>query len=920
MPRSASSGGTLPKGRHGSPPGSPGGGRLSLETLRGLERKGQRAFARGEYGDAHRHTSKCIKALQAELASLLSLRAAIQLQQRDYTSAAADAENAMQLNKGWYKGHLRRGAILLAMNEPMEAAEHLETALQLQPQNTEVKRTLREAYKAISNNCYEQGHYEFAIRWCDHATEILKSENELPEEEFAQQLALCHSSRSAANMRQGNVREALRDAELAVFYNPWWVKGWLRKGQALAQLATAADIDAAVDALEEGLMIDPRSMDIRDALLTVRKDVAPLYAPFETSYRELTERQDGGLSDDSPPEDVPHFHEEWARYQSVLRLISHEALDVGVRVLYDSYLQARNIKLHLFSLETYDWTDETDAIWHRVGCTNRGMTWYRSSPRLGDVRDRNMEINHIPPATVKNRSFTHYPPMKLTLQVHRTVRLAMFHFTDLLVALLATVVYADAASVLEIIGYESNAYAIAKSAVIAQMLESEVPLEHIIQVWFSSGWLRETEFSFKQACLKLCQDAGGYEKDDPKQQKLPYEAKVIVQIWSGSATISRQTSLSQWREAHSKQDLGFLAANLRHTHDRVDYCHYFLTGELLGCDVGSITMFTNYSEIQSMVTSESLLQAIPLVNLHTAYNNDGTLFPTVVELLRRRMHVLRLRLKKKRLRFSFRTSPVPSDGTPLSDPSVAASLAEVKSMRATHFYWGCVLDRLTSSEMHDLVDRCGAKHCKNYAQTLQWNTATFGTHLLDYGREERTELIESLWKEAQQSIRAVGGSFLAEKPFAHPFHLCAWGLGRRYHKAWVQRLFDTVPSAVLHDTASSDFFPFSLSPLSLTWTPAPLGSKEASVVRSASPVASLRAIDVGLASDKGAHATTVQCHSCDQVVDLAEKHAHRHRGPNPGRTPDAERLDVMANVFGSGFLPGHEVVESELSFDSASKF
>ena len=375
------------------PPESPRGGRLPLESVRKLERMGQKAFAKGDYSDATGYTTKCVKALQAELASLLTLRAAIQLQQREYAAASADAENAIQLNKGWFKGYLRKGAILLSINEPMEAAEHLETALQLSPSNPEVKRTLREAYKAVSNNCYEQGHYEFAIRWCDHAIEILRSENKLSEIELAQQMAICYSCRSSSNFRQGNYREALRDGELAVFYNPWWSKGWLRKGTALSMLGTSLDLEAAVDSLEEGLSYDPNSHEIIRKLTEVRSRQQPLDDPFDTTLTDLLQLNDdpslGQIS--CRPEDVPPFHEEWFRYQKHKTESTQDTLDTGIKLLYDSYLQARNIKLHLFSLETYDWNNEEEALWHRVGCSEEGMKWFKGSPRLGSVRDVKIE-------------------------------------------------------------------------------------------------------------------------------------------------------------------------------------------------------------------------------------------------------------------------------------------------------------------------------------------------------------------------------------------------------------------------------------------------------------------------------------------------------------------------------------------------
>ena len=177
----------------------------------------------------------------------------------------------------------------------------------------------------------------------------------------------------------------------------------------------------------------------------------------------------------------------------------------------------------------------------------------------------------------------------------------------------------------------------------------------------------------------------------------------------------------------------------------------------------------------------------------------------------------------------------------------------------------------------------------------QWSTATYGTHLLDYERDTRVDLIESLWREAQHSVRAVGNMFMVDKPFAHPFHLCGWGLGKRYYKAWAQQFFLPEPNSVVHDVSMPEFSSFSLFPVSVCWTPDPKhGDAEyVGAVRSASPVEPLQAGDLGRAFNKVVHETTIQCHTCDEVVRLEETHGEAQARPHLG----AERLDIIRNVF-----------------------
>ncbi|KAK3239272.1 hypothetical protein CYMTET_50790 [Cymbomonas tetramitiformis] len=76
-------------------------------------------------------------------------------------------------------------------------------------------------------------------------------------------VAVMHSNRSAACLGMGAVEEAAREARLCTQQNAAWSKGYARLGEALLALG---QWDNAVDALKDGLELDPHNAAIQDTL------------------------------------------------------------------------------------------------------------------------------------------------------------------------------------------------------------------------------------------------------------------------------------------------------------------------------------------------------------------------------------------------------------------------------------------------------------------------------------------------------------------------------------------------------------------------------------------------------------------------------------------------------------------------------
>ena len=148
------------------------------------------------------------------------------------------------------------------------------------------------------------------------------------------------------------------------------------------------------------------------------------------------------------------------------------------------------------------------------------------------------------------------------------------------------------------VGYESSAYAVAKTTVIAAMVQGAADVDSILQVWYSAAWSRRTAGAFRDALtyvLSAASSAG-----------LAPEVRSFLQHWQ-LKEVSLSESRAKWLEA---PNIGHVVgvANFVDKRDRMALCHYVLTGELLQSDVGSVVMFSLPPGGGAISMQESVLQ------------------------------------------------------------------------------------------------------------------------------------------------------------------------------------------------------------------------------------------------------------------------------------------------------------------------
>ncbi|XP_046739729.1 stress-induced-phosphoprotein 1 [Diprion similis] len=123
------------------------------------------------------------------------------------------------------------------------------------------------ALKDKGNAALQEGKYDEAVNYYTEAIALDGNNHVL------------YSNRSAAYAKAEKYEQALEDATKTVELKPDWVKGYSRKGSALAYLGR---LDESIKAYEEGLKLDPDNQQLREGLSEVqaqRSDANPFNAP-----------------------------------------------------------------------------------------------------------------------------------------------------------------------------------------------------------------------------------------------------------------------------------------------------------------------------------------------------------------------------------------------------------------------------------------------------------------------------------------------------------------------------------------------------------------------------------------------------------------------------------------------------------------
>lgn len=381
---------------------------------------------------------------------------------------------------------------------------------------------------------------------------------------------------------------------------------------------------------------------------------------------------------------------------------------------------------------------------------------------------------------------------------------------------------------LRFVGFGPHAVCVAKSLLIAHMLKLRRPsdtrasvIESILEVWYSASIKNRSLDALRRAATELL-EAGRLESD----------VKLVLTHWL-SSHVPLSKARNEWRRAtHALPK----APNLNMKADRLDYCFYALSGDLIPADhtsLGNITMFDIPPQFGERNLDERIFDQLSLHELlrrRCAIGEKGTILDAARDILRDRIGHLYDMVAKSQVIIEFRIG--------CFDTQRDSVITAIRDLQPWTIFWSNMPDYLPPAQFHEIAQRCSrSEDTIHYAASLNWTCDVKGTSLLDFPpRETRQEVIR-MFTNYYVHIRngklpaawpIEFGKYIRSPSIDHTNNIVNFLLSPPFHKAWHEAFFarERVGHAMaksqypLCSAVPSTYSPFSqrLAQLSFTFT------------------------------------------------------------------------------------------------------
>ena len=668
-----------------------------------------------------------------------------------------------------------------------------------------------EEAKQAGNACFQQNDFKNAIKNYDKALKLGLSSSP---PEF---LAICYNNRAISNFCLGKFKQSLVDAEHSLQNNPKYGKAHFRKIDSLFELNEIKEADQAYTSFIKTCGKESETKEMKElsqkiamkledlqnekhqqATLDFMKGEQSLGNPMFEMMQKL---QEMGMVGESP--NIPSFHLEYKKkypnenkHYQALESLYHDAKSENMRMSELTNQQFRQMTLN-----------DLSYIGRRFGfpLDEGGLRRKIYSMKPGDIiveADRFKQEKLAYSKTLLFHSFTNCSQRKIVLNYGKNY--VSIGFVDLsFIKNNQLKSYEDEQGPINIYLYDSCPFVCAKSKIILLMLQDKsITVESIVQVWYSSGWSYQTDKDFVQACNYYLSK---FEEEDQ-------DIKTIIRGWSEAPQVPIQKSRDEWFESMNplKED----CYNPLYENDRVEISRYFVTGELLACDVGSRCMFVIPLKGYQRWREENFFNTQDLRSLP---DNKKSFLSSVVNQVLKEIQITKNKFKESK---GFLNIHIVRNEI---SPGNQEILAELKKLDPWVIIWSNLCDYYSKEDFMYMVRNISAKQTMHAGHSMNWTQMVFGTELSDYSVDVTKKLIESISKiDFNIFYNTVGGIVARLNPEFHTNlrNKGEWFLAQRLNKDWAKYYFDKKNHAVVdrafpfgfENKNTTIFFQFSLDP------------------------------------------------------------------------------------------------------------
>eukprot|EP01114_Cavostelium_apophysatum_P000567 TRINITY_DN10513_c0_g1_i1.p1 TRINITY_DN10513_c0_g1~~TRINITY_DN10513_c0_g1_i1.p1 ORF type:complete len:468 (+),score=108.09 TRINITY_DN10513_c0_g1_i1:342-1745(+) len=328
-------------------------------------------------------------------------------------------------------------------------------------------------------------------------------------------------------------------------------------------------------------------------------------------------------------------------------------------------------------------------------------------------------------------------------------------------------------------GYDSSAYAVAKSRIIVEMINQNCEAFHVLQVWWSSTWTAETLKNFRNAAKSLSVDV----KD---------EVGDIIKFWSkDQSDLPASAALDEWFKSvdPSSGDLSVLF-NFSRAADRVDFARYALTGSLTvsgkpADQYANATMFHRPPGVLPRPAMETIYHMLPFNEMILSPEFTETrppLMKFILEWTIDRIDRLIGWIRNGQIFITIHHATL-SPKSPI--------VREIAEMAPYTIHWSNLCDYIKVEDFHLMAKACSSPETVHYLYTMNWTQEVFGTSALDFENTKATMnktngIFASIWNLTGQNI--YWGIFMS-KLVEHPLNTSDYMLARQRQEDWFNKNF-----------------------------------------------------------------------------------------------------------------------------------